>query len=558
MNRIFSTAGLFLFALPLSAQQIQYGGSTEILGSQPGGAERAHFGERVVVIGDVNGDSIPDYAVATRPTGSLLPTDVDMVELFSGLDSSLLFRWEEASGIDIFGASIAAAGDVNADGVPDIIIGSRLNAVGGAPFLGSAYVFSGADGSELYRFDGNEENASFGVEVSGAGDYNNDGYDDVMVSAPNQDMFSGAHPNVGYVYVYSGFDGSRLNTFRGDAEDYLGSKIAGAGDLNGDGFDDILLAASGFSIPGSYGDGAVFAYSGADRSLLHIFFGDANEDYFGHALASIADLNGDGTPDVLIASEINDDAKVRVYSGATGERLFTIQQVHEGTRFGFALADAGDVDGDGIHDILIGAPFHSPPGEPEAGAAYVFSGADGHRILDIVGAVDHMELGSAVSALGDIHGDGKVEFLVAARNADSANGLRSGLVKFASFSPFLNADSTTLSLSGSSALTLDLAFPISEAGMEYQVLASLHGTTPGLVDSIGVPLTQDSLFQRLQLGAAPTGILNAQGSASQSLVSPRFAPGLVGKQLSIATISRDPITGTARISSVSRTVTLVP
>ncbi|MGB0953213.1 MAG: FG-GAP-like repeat-containing protein [Planctomycetota bacterium] len=555
MYRIPTLLGLACLAAPLAAQS---GGATRIVDKVLGASERYHLGSQMVVIGDVTGDGIPDYAAAADLTGAGSPGDHDTVYLHSGADGSLLFTWMEHTGVEQFGSAIAAAGDVNADGFPDIVVGAQNAEVNGLPFYGAAYVYSGADGTELYRFDGQEEGSSFGYSVAGAGDYNADGFDDIIVGAPDEDYFFGLHEDAGAVYVYSGFDGSLLALYRGNAFDEMGSSVAGAGDLNGDGHDDVLIAAAGFAIPGSYGSGAVFAYSGASRSLLHAFIHGFTEDFFGQQVKSMADIDGDGVREILISSSPSQDAIVHLYSGSSGQQLHAFQEVETSSAFGSTTADAGDVDGDGVHDILIGARFQQSPLGPEVGAVFLHSGADFHRIATLTGTEANQWFGGSVSGLGDRDGDGRDEFLIAVTNADTVNGRNSGLVQTYTFDPFLMAGDTQLSMSGATSLDLELDFPVEEAGRTYRVLASLRGTTPDLLHGVSIPLEQDAVFQSLLQSSAISGNLDANGDASHSLVSPRVVPGLIGRDLHFAAVSFDPVTGTASLSSVARTVELTP
>lgn len=542
-------------AAPLAGQS---GGATRIVNKVLGASERYHFGDEMVAIGDVTGDAIPDYAVSAQVTGASSAGEYDTVYLHSGADGALLFTWIEHSGIEQFGSSIAAAGDVNADGFPDLIVGAPNAEVAGQQFFGSAYIYSGADGTELMRFEGVEENSNFGETVAGAGDYNADGYDDLLIGAPDEDYFFGIHPDAGAVYVYSGFDQTLLSVYRGNAFDHLGSAIAGAGDLNGDGHDDVLMAASGFIIPGSYGSGAVFAYSGASRELLHAFVHGFWEDIFGLKIQSLSDLNGDSVPEILLSSSPMDEARVHVYDGYSGEKLHSFLEAEAGSQFGASIADAGDVDGDSVTDILIGARWQESTLGEEVGAVFLHSGADFHRIAKLEGTERNQWFGGSVSGLGDLDGDGQAEFLIGVTNADTINGRNSGLVQTYTFDPFLVAGDTQLSMSGATPLDLELDFPIEEAGRTYRVLASLRGTTPDLLHGVSIPLIQDSVFLRLLTASLITGTLDAQGDASHSLVSPRLVPGLLGQELHLAAVSFDHVTGTANLSSVARTVVLAP
>ena len=142
---------------------------------------------------------------------------------------------------DHFGWHVTGAGDVNGDGFADLIVGAPLDDNNGSN-SGSARVFSGFDGSNLYTFDGDSAGDSFGAPGSGAGDGNRDGVPDLIVGAPTDDNNG---TDSGSARVFSGFDGSVLYTFNGDsADDAFGTSVSGAWDVNGDGFADLIVSAS--------------------------------------------------------------------------------------------------------------------------------------------------------------------------------------------------------------------------------------------------------------------------------------------------------------------------
>ncbi|MCH8274141.1 MAG: FG-GAP repeat protein [Armatimonadetes bacterium] len=151
-----------------------------------------------------------------------------------------LYTFNGDSAGDLFGFSVSGAGDVNGDGFADLIVGAIFDGNNG-DFSGSARVFSGLDGSILYTFNGDSARDQFGTSVSGAGDVNADGFADLIVGARGDDNNAF---NAGSARVLSGVDGSVLYTLDGDsAGDVFGHSVSGAGDVDGDGFADLIVSA---------------------------------------------------------------------------------------------------------------------------------------------------------------------------------------------------------------------------------------------------------------------------------------------------------------------------
>ena len=289
---------------------------------------------------------------------------------------SVLYTFDGDSPDDRFGVSVSGAGDVNGDGIPDLIVGADQS-VFGTVSAGYARVFSGGDGSVLYTFDGDSKQDLFGWSVSGAGDVNGDGFDDVIVGAPGDDN-NGI--GSGSARVFSGLDGSVLYTFNGNtADDRFGTSVSGAGDVNGDGFDDLIVGAYGDDNNGS-GSGSARVFSGVDGSILYTFDGDSIQDSLGLSVSGAGDVNGDGFDDVIVGAYGDDNngsqsGSARVFSGMDGSVLYTFDGDSVADVFGYSVSGVGDVNGDGFADLIVGA-FGDDNNGDKSGSARVFSGCD--------------------------------------------------------------------------------------------------------------------------------------------------------------------------------------
>ncbi len=375
---------------------------------------------------------------------------------------------------DLAGASVSNAGDVNGDGIDDYIVGARSNDLGAAN-SGAAYVIYGRTGprgtldltnlaaSEGFRIFGDIANDLLGISVSGAGDVNNDGIDDIIVGTHRGDD---GGTDAGETYVIYGQSGSTRGTLdltnltnadgfaiQGDTiDDYSGYSVSAAGDINGDGIDDIIIGAWGVDTGGSYAGAAYVIYGQTttrgriDLTNLtstegFIIQGDAAGDYAGFSVSGTGDVNGDGIDDMIIGAKNGDNGgnnagEAYVIYGRTGTRGtldltnltstdgFIIQGDDPNETAGHAVSGAGDINGDGIGDLLVGAILGTDGGV-QAGQVYVIYGRAGtaRTSLDMTtlaasdGFViqangDYDNVGASVSAAGDINGDGIGDLIV--------------------------------------------------------------------------------------------------------------------------------------------------
>lgn len=364
-----------------------------------GEAANDQFGWIARNTGDMDGDKINDVATSA-PTSNAGGTNSGKVYAYSTRTGKLLWSRTGSAG-DQLGLGIEAAGDVNRDGVPDVLAG--------APFAGKAYVFSGKDGSTLLTFTGENKDDAFGQHVADLGDVNHDGYDDVIVGAPNNDA---AGNDAGRAYVYSGRDGSILLTLTGQAAgDNFGSTSAGA---TNKGTSWIVVGAGA---AGPQHTGRTYVYRGLTLTPAFVIEADSTGAGQGAMFVAVpGDLDGDGTTDIYSSDWANSalgrsTGRIYVYSGKTGKPLLILTGEQAGEGFGTSPSDAGDVNGDGHADLAVGA-WQFAGAAPSGGKIYVYSGKDGTLLRTITGRVPGETLGFDSTGMGDVNGDGVPDLLV--------------------------------------------------------------------------------------------------------------------------------------------------
>ena len=410
-----SAAASFASALALvavsssaSAQQtlLEFEILFEINGDDPGDL----LGASVDGVGDVDGDGFDDIIVGVQrddPGG--LP-NAGTARVYSGATGALIYTFTGAAANGFFGNEVRGTGDVDLDGTPDMIVGGVFEDRNGVFQAGSATVYSGATGAVIHQWIGTVAEAWMGRGVDGAGDVNGDGHADLLVGLTDDP--SGL--SSGSLRVYSGADGSLIYDIPGAAAgDAFGINVAGLGDLNGDGFDDFAAGARNADTNGSDA-GRVTVFSGANGAPMYVYDGEG-PDAILHIVNDAGDVNADGTPDFLIGSPGAD--KSFLYSGADGSLLRAFQGNSSGDGFGSRLANAGDVNADGIPDQLIAAPADDRNGN-NAGSTTMYSGADGSVLFTFDGNPGD-QLGSGVAGLGDVNGDLCDDFIVGAFFDDS-------------------------------------------------------------------------------------------------------------------------------------------
>lgn len=340
----------------------------------------------------------------------LIPV-VSFLSVFAG-SSFVLYQKSGHNAGDNFGYAVAAAGDVDGDGKEDFIVGAPDASPNGINKAGSVFVYSGATGALLFQKDGADSGGQFGIAVAGVGDVNGDGRVDFLVGDPSYEV-PGAP---GRAFVYSGFNGSLLFQLDGQAAgDRFGWSVNGIGDMDGDGHPDFIIGAPEAS-GGGFRNGSVYVYSGQNGSLITQLNGTYNT-HFGFSVSGSGDVNRDGVPDFIVGTAwAGAGGAAYVYSGIDRSLLFQKDGANAGDGLGISVADAGDVDGDGFSDFIVGAEGTSS----SAGSAYLYSGKDGSLLYEKDGLVANAHFGRSVAGGSDMNGDGKPDFVVGAPFGGSA------------------------------------------------------------------------------------------------------------------------------------------
>ncbi len=397
------------------------------------------FGMRCAGAGDVDGDGYADILVGA-PANSAPLDQSGKVYLFRGSADGPVepAAWSMAGDQEgcRLGEALATAGDVNADGYADVIIGSE-NYDGPSLDEGKAYIYLGSPfglaAAPCWEYDPDQAGASFGASVATAGDVNGDGFSDVIVGADSLDM---GQVNEGRGYIFLGSSEGPQSTpgwvtESNQALAKYGYAVAAAGDVNGDGFGDVLIGAESYD-NGENDEGAAFIFRGTHAGLeaAPIWWAQGNQEwcYLGCAVAGAGDVNGDGLDDVLIGAEnytgvFESEGCALLWYGTTGglapgnpeNAPWRVTGGQAEARLGFALAGAGDVNGDGFADVIVGAYGYDHP-QVDEGAAFVYhGGAEGLAPTEAwFHDCDHpgANYGAAVSSAGDFNGDGYSDVIV--------------------------------------------------------------------------------------------------------------------------------------------------
>lgn len=398
----------------------------------------ARFGQGASAAGDVNGDSFADLWIgALFASGTSGTTGRTFLHLGSAAGVSATATREfdgELFGAGAaqseFGASVAAAGDI--DGFADTLVAAPRSDAGEVD-EGRAWLFTGrARGLRTTPHWGYARDLSenLGHSASTAGDVNGDGFDDIVAGAPGGN-FSFSGPIAGRAYVFLGGPGVPSSTpnwtlSENQISDGFGSSVANAGDVNGDGFGDVIVGAPRHD-RGQVDEGAAFLYLGGplglDTTPARILEIDQAGALFGYSVASAGDVNGDGLGDVIVGAPsfngaLVDEGRVFVFLGAATNPLSTVAWIQSGSAstlyLGTCVSSAGDVNGDGYSDVIGGSPPRVWSGS-STGLATIATWTFPTSPAGLSSGI--------VGSVGDINGDGISDVAVGDPYYDSISGL---------------------------------------------------------------------------------------------------------------------------------------
>lgn len=414
-----------------------YHGSPTGLNAKPekiiNGTQMQSFtGSALASAGDVNGDGYSDIAIGAHlfDKGQ---QDEGTVSIYYGspgkLATDLPNSLTGSQVIARYGASVAAVGDVNGDGYGDVIVGAPHYDNGQAE-EGAAFVYLGTANGLSPNFavmlSAGQGGAEFGGSVAGAGDVNGDGYDDIVVGAMHYDN---GQDEEGAAFVYlgsaSGINAQAVAILESNQSGaWLGSAVAGAGDVNNDGFADLVLGAMNYT-NGESEEGALYLYPGSptgpNAAGLTIIENNLVDARLGNSVSAAGDVNGDGYGDIVAgayAFEDDDRGALFTYHGGPAGLNPTPASAIEGTQpyaqMGWDVSGAGDINADGYADIIAGCHWYNY----EDGAAFVYYGsANGIDTANATGLFPHSQgmavnMGESVSGAGDINGDGYSDIII--------------------------------------------------------------------------------------------------------------------------------------------------
>lgn len=438
-----------------------------------------------------------------------------LLRVVSGVDGHALFAELTGAGTQGYlGFSVALVGDTDGDARADLLAGGPELGNLGLDGQGFARLYD-SQGAQRLHWDGLHDSDYFGSAVAELGDLDGDGAPELAVGA-NQSM-SNVSGN-GYVSVFSGASGALLKRHIGSSIGAFGSSIASVGDLDGDG-----LAEYAVGSPGAGNvQGVVHVFSGATLTQKWKKAGGPLSGRYGWAVSGWGDLDLDGVPELLVGAP-GGNGLFEVVSGASGQALIAIPPVQGNAFFGGALAALGDIDGDGRPDAAVGAKWAGVAGIQLCGATWILSGNGG--ILGLAhGGAPYDAFGISLAAAGDLDGDGFAE-IASGATQQSSNG--AGYARALTTRPKLIGSPPAISVASGGTQSWSLDASPASANLLYVIAGSLTDQLPGTaLGGLLIPLDWDA-YTAWTLSAPNTpplsgslGLLDGNGRATGSFTLP--------------------------------------
>jgi hypothetical protein len=347
-------------------------------GTVPHGELGFRFGEPL----DVDGDGHADVAAGARFKLQEKTFQNGSAVVWSGATGRRIRAWDGEWREGLFGHWVMPVPDLSGDGLADVIIAAPHAPVDGR-MRGVVVARSPKTGKELWKY-AETESENLGWDLTLAGDQDADGRTDVFVGAPAEDS--------GRVYLLSGKDGTVLRTYTAPAAaGSFGWYVARLDDLDGDGRPDLAVGAPYAKDADGATVSAVFVLSSASGREMQHWKGTDRRGAFGSVVAPVADLDGDGKGDIAVAAPGTEDptrsipGEVHVYSSVTGKELRSWSGSQPGELYGRMVVAAGDLDGDGVEDVAVGAPWHRRDAADKVGRIEFRSGWSGAVLSELFG-----------------------------------------------------------------------------------------------------------------------------------------------------------------------------
>jgi FG-GAP-like repeat len=375
-------------------------------GSVRSGELGFRFGEPL----DVDGDGHADIAAGARFKLQHGTQQNGSAAVWSGASGALIRAWDGEWGDGLFGHWVMPVPDLSGDGLADVIIAAPHAPVDGVA-RGVLVARSPKTGDELWK-RAETESENLGWDLTLAGDQDGDGRTDLFVGAPAELS--------GRVYLLSGKDGTVLRTYAPrDEGGSFGWYVARLDDLDGDGRADLAVGGpSAVNADGARVGGAWVLSSASGRELYH-WKGTDPRGGFGGVVAAVADLDGDGKGEIAVAAPGTEDqtrtlpGELRIYSsGGSGKELRHWSGSQPGELFGRMVVAAGDLDGDGVEDLAIGAPWHRREAADRVGRVELRSGRSGALLAELFGDEADCWFGWHIRRAPDPDGRGRPTLLI--------------------------------------------------------------------------------------------------------------------------------------------------